>query len=316
MNDAQEKTERQAARRRGPISLFADFFLALQDRVLWPLADAVRGIPDALRRGVGHIAYGFRRVFVWPLTDRLALLGGPGRILTVAAVAVIVAVGVVALRATSTKDSTAIVRADHVADAPAPTVETTPAPVAKAPEPTLHGARPVFTPPKAKPAAKPKPTEPAESSTSSAPPAEETTGSGSAPAATEKISSFPTASRPSAAEAATIPGPTAGAEAISVAREFSGAFVVYETRGESSKVRKAFASTATPELTKALLKRPPRQPSGVKVPKAKVLNIVPGPSRGSVFTVSVSLLRVGVTSELRLEMEKLKKHWRVTNVLG
>ncbi len=48
-----------------------------------------------------------------------------------------------------------------------------------------------------------------------------------------------------------------------------------------------------------------------------MLNVVPGPSKGTVFTVSVSLLRVGVTSELRLEMEKLKKQgWRVTNVLG
>ena len=53
------------------------------------------------------------------------------------------------------------------------------------------------------------------------------------------------------------------------------------------------------------------------MPKAKVLNVVPGPSHGGVYTVSVSLLRVGVTSELRLEMEQLKgRRWRVTNVLG
>ena len=114
-----------------------------------------------------------------------------------------------------------------------------------------------------------------------------------------------------------IPGPAAGAKAIAVARDFSSAFVVYETGGEKSEVRKVFATTATPELSKALLKRPPRQPADVKVPKAKVLNIVPGPSQGGVYTVSVSLLRVGVTSELRLEMEKLKDEgWRVTNVLG
>ena len=60
-----------------------------------------------------------------------------------------------------------------------------------------------------------------------------------------------------------------------------------------------------------------RQPADVEVPRAKVLNVVPGPSRGGVYTVSVSLLRVGVTSELRLEMERLKDEgWRVTNVLG
>jgi hypothetical protein len=65
------------------------------------------------------------------------------------------------------------------------------------------------------------------------------------------------------------------------------------------------------------MQRPPRQPDGVKVPRAKVLNVVAGPSQGTVYKVSVSLLRVGVTSELRLDMEKLKRgEWRVTNVLG
>ena len=53
------------------------------------------------------------------------------------------------------------------------------------------------------------------------------------------------------------------------------------------------------------------------MPKAKVLNVVPAPSHGSIYPLSVSLLRVGVTSELRLEMEQLKHQgWRVTNVLG
>ena len=53
------------------------------------------------------------------------------------------------------------------------------------------------------------------------------------------------------------------------------------------------------------------------MPKAKVVNIVPGPSREGVYTLSVSLLRLDTTSELRLEMEQLKsKGWRVTNVLG
>ena len=70
-------------------------------------------------------------------------------------------------------------------------------------------------------------------------------------------------------------------------------------------------------VTKALLQRPPRQPAGVKVPKAKVLNVVPAPSHERIYPVSVSLLRVGATSELRLELEQLKnKQWRVANVLG
>ena len=73
----------------------------------------------------------------------------------------------------------------------------------------------------------------------------------------------------------------------------------------SPRSRKAFAATATPELSKALLQRPPRQPANVKVPKAKVVNVVAGPSQGGVYSLSVSLLRVGVTSELRLEMEQV-----------
>jgi hypothetical protein len=45
--------------------------------------------------------------------------------------------------------------------------------------------------------------------------------------------------------------------------------------------------------------------------------VVPAPSHDRVYPLSVSLLRVGVTSELRLEMEQTKsKDWRVVNVLG
>ena len=105
--------------------------------------------------------------------------------------------------------------------------------------------------------------------------------------------------------------------AIAVAEDFADAFVLYETGGTDGAVRRAFGATATPALSDALLKRPPRLPASVKVPKAKVLNVVAAPSNGGVFPVSVSLLRVGVTSELRLDMEHLKGDgWRVTNVLG
>jgi hypothetical protein len=144
-------------------------------------------------------------------------------------------------------------------------------------------------------------------------------------AATDTISSTP-AARPAGASAsaaaagaptAAVDGPPAGPAAIAVARKFAQAFVVYETGGEESGVRAAFAATATPELTKGLMQRPPRQPAGVEVPKAKVLNVVPAPSHDRIYPVSVSLLRVGTTSELRLEMEQLKnKQWRVANVLG
>ena len=97
-------------------------------------------------------------------------------------------------------------------------------------------------------------------------------------------------------------------------------------RGRSSSTRPAastprsatsFRHTTTKQLSKALLQRPPRQPAAVKVPQAKVVTVVAGPSKGSVYEVSVSLLRVGVTSELRLAMEQGPgKKWQVTNVLG
>ncbi len=48
-----------------------------------------------------------------------------------------------------------------------------------------------------------------------------------------------------------------------------------------------------------------------------MLNVVAAPSRGAVYPVSVSLLRLGVTSELRLSMEQKKNDgWRVADVLG
>ena len=52
-------------------------------------------------------------------------------------------------------------------------------------------------------------------------------------------------------------------------------------------------------------------------PTAQHQGDVEAPSHGDVYPVSVSLLRVGATSELRLEMEQLKGDgWRVINVLG
>ena len=54
------------------------------------------------------------------------------------------------------------------------------------------------------------------------------------------------------------------------------------------------------------------------MPKAKVLNVVAGPHKGDTYTLSVSLLRVGVTSELRLEMQRDPKtgDWQVADSLG
>jgi hypothetical protein len=167
-----------------------------------------------------------------------------------------------------------------------------------------------------------------------------TAGSNDTPAATAKIGATPgatasaqaqaddlaTASSAGVAETGSgatgkgsneLTGPPAPKAAKQVARRFAEAFVVYEVGGIDTKVRKTFGQTSTKQLSRSLLHRPPRQPASVNVPQAKVVNVVAGPSKGSVYTVSVSLLRVGVTSELRLEMEQgVGKKWQVTNVLG
>ena len=320
MNDEQTPINPQSTRRRGPLTVLVDLGLGFQERVLWRIGDGLRALPGAILRPFEWIGWTVRRALIWPLADRLALLSGPGRALAIAAsplVVVGIAAGVYFATNSGTTGNPAAEPAAVVSAAPVARASAAPQP--KPAEPTLHGASPVFAPTRGKAANVRAPKAPERSAAAKDSSSAATAASAPSPssAATGKISSRPAAPGSVGAEVSAIPGRPAGAKALAVAREFSGAFVVYETEGKSSDVRKAFAGTTTPELAKALLKRPPRQPADVNVPQAKVLNIVPGPSRGSVYTVSVSLLRVGVTSELRLEMEKLKDEgWRVTNVLG
>ncbi|HEX8958540.1 MAG TPA: hypothetical protein VF770_01825, partial [Solirubrobacterales bacterium] len=125
--------------------------------------------------------------------------------------------------------------------------------------------------------------------------------SGSSKAAASAAKTSPQGS--SAAATATLPAAAPSAAAIEVAHRFSNAFVRYETGKATPAVRAAFAETATPKLVHSLLRRPPRLPANVEIPQARVMNVVPGPRLGKVYTVSVSLLRVGLTSELRLSMQ-------------
>ena len=108
----------------------------------------------------------------------------------------------------------------------------------------------------------------------------------------------------------------AGPAAMKVARRFANAFVRYEVGENEERAEEVFAETATPQLASALAERPPRQPATVEVPQARVLNMVPGPRRGRTYTVSASLLRVGTTSELRLELKKKSGNWLITDVRG
>lgn len=278
-----------------------------------------RALPTAVESGV----LAFKDRILWPLEDNLAALSDRAQTAFKTGSAIVVAAivaGVVVLAGSGGSGASEPAAAQVAIASPPGNFGIPPAP--SAPAPTLHGATPTFKLPVKKEEKDSSEVDAAEA-VESAPLATTTSPSAdSSSAATDRISSQPSSTTGAAtssaeAEAASIPGPEAGAKAIAVARDFSDAFVVYETGGEQSDVRPVFAATATPELAKALLKRPPRLPANVKVPKAKVLNIVPGPSREGVYTLSVSLLRLGVTSELRLEMEQIKDEgWRVTNVLG
>jgi hypothetical protein len=112
------------------------------------------------------------------------------------------------------------------------------------------------------------------------------------------------------------PGVANDAPALSTARSFAGAFVLYEVGKTNAEVKKTFARTATPSLAKMLRNRPPRLPGSVKVPQAKVQNVVLGARHGRQVEASVSLLRLGSISELRLTLTEKHGAWAVSEVRG
>ena len=281
----------------------------------WVAQDRIRsGFGAGLKRGAKiaarpaeRVGYSLRKHLIWPLQDRAETMGTPARALSAVGVLLLVVGAVGAGLIAGSPDASDEPNSTQVAVASAPVA---PQPErAPRPEPTLKGATPVFEP--AEPAGSSE-VDPAKAVVKSAP-----AGRQLAADADDAAASSSTAASSSAAKAPAVDGPPAGPEAIAVARDFADAFVLYETGETDSTVRTAFGTTATPALSRALLERPPRLPANVEVPEAKVVNVVPGPSHGAVYPVSVSLLRVGLTSELRLDMEKRKgEGWRVTNVLG
>jgi hypothetical protein len=112
------------------------------------------------------------------------------------------------------------------------------------------------------------------------------------------------------------PGATTDVAALHTARDFAGAFVLYEVGQSDAKVRKTFVRTGTPALAKSLRDRPPRLPGSGEVPKAQVRNVVLGVRHGRHVAASVSLLRLGDLSELRLTLTKLPRGWAVSEVRG
>jgi hypothetical protein len=280
--------------------------LAVEERVLWRGSDALRAVAEVVKWPFERAVWTIERGLVWPLEERTGTWSEPLRTGGALALALL-AVGAGVLGLFWASGSGGAARPAPQASAPI----VTPAVRAAAPKeglaqaaPVLQGAAPDFTPAESAGAKGARGADSAEAP-------EEAAGTASA-----ETTETPSAASTGTATAAKIV--PAGPAASKVARQFAGAFVLYETGRTDAKVRTAFAATATPQLSRSLLRRPPRLPANVKVPRAKVLNLVPGPTHGDTHTLSVSLLRVGVTSELRIDMQRDKKtgEWLVTDVLG
>jgi hypothetical protein len=286
-------------------SSIANAAFAVEERVVWGGADAMRRIAEAVKWPFERIIWAIERGFVWPLEERTGDWSAPVRVLGVVALALLAAgAGVLGLiwASGSGGGTSSLQRAS--APAPAPIVRQAPQPATGPVAPVLQGAKPDFT---------------AEADAGVGKSSSEIAGSDSAAATSGSTAEVAksASSSDSTAAGATAAKP-AGPAATKVARQFSGAFVLFETGRKTAEVRTTFNETATPHLTRELLQRPPRLPAGVEVPKAKVLNVVAGPHRGDTYTLSVSLLRVGVTSELRLDLQRDPKtgEWLVADVRG
>jgi hypothetical protein len=309
-----------ARKRRGRLrTALTDARWAVREHVFWRLGDALRHGGDLVKWPFERVAWEIRRGIFWRARDRFDSLGPVTRGAGFGLIILLVAGAGVTGLLLATPDRTTE-QASTVAAVAEPDRVATPAPKpqpAPEPQPTLRGATPIFQP-ESESGKGEKRSGGGKSSSSS------TTISSSGSGQPKPLASVLSSSGPQAAAASASSSaregkddPVAGPKALEVAREFAAAFVLYETGRGDREVRKAFAQTTAPELRHSLLRRPPRLPANVKVPKAKVLNVVPGPARGGVYTVSVALLRVGLTSELRLDMEPGKgKRWQVTNILG
>ena len=291
-------------------SSLVDAAWAVEERIVWGGADVLRTLLAAIKWPFEQLAWASEQWLVWPLQERTDHWSTPLRAAATAAVAAIAVAAVIggALLAKGSGDgqTTTVEPVAAAAPAPAPT-PSNPAPAA----PVLQGATPNFTPEAAGGAG---------AGTASAKAAGDSAGDSSAAveSTASSAATLPTspASTPAGTESSAKPGPAA----TKVVRKFAGAFVLYETgQGNPDTLRTVFTETTTPQFAHQLLKRPPRLPADVKVPKAKVLNVVAGPAQGDgTFTYSISLLRLGVTSELRVDIQRNEKsgEWQVTEALG
>jgi hypothetical protein len=260
------------------------------------------GVADAVRWPFERAVWSIEERLLWPLRERLAGWAPPGRSAGAGALAAIalaaVIAGVLLLPGSDAQHKRAAAPA-QVAAAPTETQ-----PQAEPHGPALQGAPPSFGVGKGVGVAQ----------------AADGAGSELDAGSSEEVpvtsdEATQSADGPAATTSSRKPVP-AGPAAMKIARRFSEAFLFYEIGERPAQAKAVFGETATPQLATALAERPPRQPEDAQVPKARVVNLVPGPRAGRAYTVSVSLLRLGLTSELRLELSKKNGAWIVTDVRG
>jgi hypothetical protein len=299
-------------------------------RVTWAAEERLRsggallaGVADAARWPFEQLAWTVERRLVWPLRERAAGWGPPvgpssprrraaaGAALGVAAGTAVV-VGLLLLSGGNGKSEAERVAAPtRVAIAPPPAK-----PAAKKQRgPALRGATPSFGLGKGVGVAKGASGNSGDATATDSAATDSATARASTAEGGEAGASG-TAEGGGATASSAKPAP-AGPAAMKVARRFAEAFVFYEVGKRPAHAKAVFGETATPQLAEALAERPPRLPTDVTVPKARVVNLVPGPRRGRAYTVSVSLLRLGLTSELRVSLRHDKSEgWRVSEILG
>lgn len=261
--------------------------LGMFERATWPLRKLVWLVEEKLLWPVSDAIRG-RGAHAAPALDKPARRADVRIALATVAAAALVGVGIASLlRSPAPKDSASLGPAS--APAVAPSASAT-AGKAKAPS-TLQGVSPDF-----QASSKSKPSDSAAATT-------DTTPTSPLADTNSKPSSIP-------------PGVANDAAALQTARGFAGAFVLYEVGKTNTKVKRTFARTATPALAKALRDRPPRLPDSVKVPTAKVENVVIGSPHGKKVDASVSLIRLGDLSELRLTLKRRGGDWAVSEVRG
>jgi hypothetical protein len=294
------QADRPERRSRGPRLPWAVRNAAwrVQERALWPAWDAVRGVPGEATWPLRRAGWTVQRRALWPAQDRLAerspaVRGG------VAALLIALSAGALAggaLLGTSGGGTTA--------PAPAPATPRLAA--------DTRAQGPVSVSLAAASAGKPS-----QQVLEGVPPNLRSTIEGDAAKSAAAGDSSASSATPKNPEAAKAPRPPDVPKALAVANRFANAFVLYEVGQADPAVHKTIADTAAKPLADALTKRPPRQPEKVQVPKAKVLNVVPGPLHGTSLSVSVSLLRLGSTSELRLQLQNDRDAgWQVSDVRG